>query len=1177
MKKTFPCLCLFFGFWIPVVDGVAQNLPVSTPPSVASAISSDDPLTAGFQTPPDSARLWAYWWWLNGNVTEESITRDLEGMKAKGIGGGVLFDANGSSQDGNLRVPAGPMFGTPEWRKLYRHALKEADRLGLSLSLNIQSGWNLGGPFVPPEYAGKHIAFSETTLTGPRRAEIVLPQPRTVNQFYRDVAVLAIPSKKTDLGVSDAKMTVSASSSQEKFPPNRAADGKLDTFWVSGGFDPKNPVTKERPQSLTLTFEKNAAANNITLYGRPGYGPKEWDLSASSDNGKTWKTLVKMNHSFPVEQERFKVSFERTEAKQFRLTFFSAYDSSYPDSPRNVQVTEVALFDGDQPLFTPLQTSPVPLRDFHVKIADREYGDAPVCLPLVLDEPSIPGEKVARISDILALTDKMNADGKLAWDVPEGNWTVLRIGFTQSGSRVSTSSGDWQGYTLDYLSSNAFRWYWEKSVQPLIDDAGPLAGKVLRYLHTDSWEAGGMNWTDDFIAEFQKRRGYDPTPYLPVIAGKILDSREVSNRFLNDYRRTISDCFYDNHYALMQNMAAKYNVGTHPESGGPHGGPFDSLHLLGLSDIPMSEFWSWSPRHRVGDRSRFFLKQPATAAHVYGKRIVAAEGFTNIGMHWQESFSDNLKPSFDQALCEGMNLLVWHAFTCSPKEMGLPGQEYFAGTHFNTNNFTFSKSQDFLGYINRSQFLLQQGIFTADVLEYYGENVPNFTQMKWANTAKSLPGYDYDVATEDAMLHRVSVKDGRIILPDGMNYKVLVLPERNSISEAVLRKLEKWVAEDGLAAIGPKPRRVTGLAGYPESDAEVQKIADKLWGTESPQNSENAAQKSKPTIRKVGKGRVAYGITAHELLQNDRLPFDFERLDGSNPEPRVDSIHRIVYKNQASAIRLKPYAEYSPKDTLTTPIDEQSGVAAHVYFVANLSAKPDATVCAFRVTGLQPELWDALTGEIRPVKAFRQESERTIVPLEFSGYGSIFVVFREPISATQQGTEKTNAPKIEEQFSIDGSWSVSFDPKFGGVEKTTFDKLIFWNQHEDKQIKYYSGAATYRKTANIPKDFMNGAAKSRFVLQLGNVAEIAEVRLNGKTLGTVWAKPYQIDVTDAIREGENSLEIEVVNHWANRVIGDLSLPESERLTKTNIRRLMQQTPLIDAGLSGDVVILRIVK
>ncbi|MDR3228126.1 MAG: discoidin domain-containing protein [Puniceicoccales bacterium] len=1160
------------------VCGLCAAAVATTATSVASAAEVPvpppaNPLVAGFQTPPDSARLWAYWEWIGGNATKKSITRDLEGMREKGFGGAILFDVDDHGQDGNSAVPIGPMFGSDAWRELYKHTLHEADRLGLSVSLSPQSGWNLGGPFVKPEHAAKLATWSETTVSGPRKITVKLPAPRTVNRFYRDVAVLAFPKKAAHASASKKNFSVAASSSQSEYTPARAVDGNQKTYWVSAGNDPQNPVSPKNPKHFFLRFGKAVSADKLRLYGRPNYGPKDCVLSALADDDKTWVPLKKFT---APETASVDVVFPRISAKQFRLEILTSYDPLHPQTPRNAQIAEITLYNGKNTLTAAVRPAKS-LALYPIKISNREFGgSAPDCLPLLLDETETPGEEDAQPEDVRVLKNKVSADGTFVWDVPAGEWTILRFGYTQSGNHVSTSSGKWKGYTLDYLSAEALDTYWKRTIFPLLEDAGPLAGKVLRYIHTDSWECGGMNWTPTFIQEFKKRRGYDPSPFLPVVAGKILKDRKTSNRFLNDFRRTIADCIRDNHYAFLRDTSAKYNIGIHPEAGGPHCGPFDSLQLLGLSDIPMSEFWSWSPRHRVGAANRFFLKQPASAAHVTGKQLVAAEGFTNIGMNWQESFSDNLKPSFDQALCEGMNLLVWHGVCTSPESEGFPGQEYFAGTHFNPNNFVFTQSQDFLNYINRSQFLLQQGLFAADVLEYYGENVPNFTQLKERNTAGSLPGYDYDVTSEEALLTRASVKDGKIVLPDGANYKVLVLPKRDSISLPVLRKVASWVVRDGLTVIGPKPLRITGLDAANGKDAETRALAATLWGD---------TPTSGAFIRKIGAagGRVVTGMTARELLQRDNLPPDFERLSGTNKTPKTDSIHRVLYKNQLAKINLKKFSEFSPKDVLTTPADTASGIGAHIYFVANFSAVPDAADFAFRVTGMQPELWDALTGERRDCKAFRQQNGRTIIPLELASYGSVFVVFARPLSGAQNGTAASNVPQTLASIEIDGAWDVSFSTRWGGPEKVSFERLVPWNTHTDPRIRFYSGPAVYRKTVTLPASFLptaataaatGAAADVRVVLQLGDVSEIAAVRLNGRSLGTVWARPYQLDITSALRVGANELEIEVVNHWANRVIGDSSLPVSKRLTRTNIRRLTPKTPLVRSGLEGPVLLVR---
>jgi hypothetical protein len=504
-----------------------------------------DGLEQGWANPPREARLRAYWWWLNGCVTKAAITRDLEEMKATGWGGALICDADGSSQEGNEPAPHGPTFLSPEWRELYKHALREADRLGLEMSLNIQSGWNLGGPTVTADDAAKKLVWSETRAAGPARLEQTLPTPPSRDGYYRDAFVVAYRLKPAD---------------------------------------------------------------ELRLAGKDG----SW-----SDGGEKRRTLRNWE-----------------EKAGHKPLHFSAPDTSL----------------------------------------------------LLEDEAAMPGEEDTRAADVLDLTPRLGKDGVLRWDVPAGAWRVFRFGCTIGNhSYVSTSSEGWKGFSLDVLDAGAFRRYWDAVVEPLIADAGPLAGKTLKYLHTDSWEVEPLNWTPTMREEFRKRRGYDMLQYAPVLAGRIVESRAASNRFLHDFRKTLGDLAIDNHYRPFRDGAHRHGLLIHPESGGPHAVPIDAQRCLGFNDMPMSEFWAWSWRHRVGDQNRFFVKQPASAAHTYGRKLVAAEGFTTVGPHWQETLWDNLKPAFDKACCEGLNLLVWHAVVCSPAEQGMPGIQYFAGTHFNPN------------------------------------------------------------------------------------------------------------------------------------------------------------------------------------------------------------------------------------------------------------------------------------------------------------------------------------------------------------------------------------------------------------------------------------------------------------------------------------------------------------
>lgn len=937
-------------------------------------------LEEGWRNPPQDARLRAYWWWLNGNVTREAITRDLEAMKVKGFGGALICDADGSSQDGNDRAPRGPLFFSTEWRALFRHALREAGRLGLEMSLNIQSGWNLGGPMVTPDDAPKKLVWTEARVAGATNLSVPLAKPRVRDDYYRDLFVLALRA------------------------------------------NPAIPTNRPPIQNL----------------------------------------IQKALHKPLVP-------------------------SSAPDSA-----------------------------------------------PLFEESPSRPNEADTHTADVLDLTAHLDADGVLRWNAPEGEWQVLRLGCTLNDHcRVSTCSQGWEGYAVDPFDADAFRRYWDAVVAPLVADAGPLAGKTLRYLHTDSWEVEVANWTPTLREAFRTRRGYDLLPWLPVLTGKIVNSREESNRFLHDFRRTFGDLAIDHHYRLFRENARRHGLLIHPESGGPHAVPIDAQQCLGFNDAPMSEFWAWSWRHRVGDPNRFFVKQPASAAHTYGRKLVLAEGFTTIGPHWQETLWDNLKPSFDKALCEGLNLLVWHAFVCSPDSEGFPGQQYFAGTHLNPQVTWWHLSEPFFAYLNRCQFLLQQGLFVADAAYYYGDHVPNFTQLKSRDPARVLPGYDYDVVTAEVLLERMSVKDGQLTLPDGMSYRLLVLPDRDTISLPVLRKVRELVAS-GATILGPKPTRDLSLTDYPNRDKEVVTLADELWGVR-PTGSRNPQSIA-------GQGRVIADRHAREVLRADGVLPDFEVVStGSTPSATdLDYLHR--------------------RDGGTD-----------IYFVANRSTNALAVDGAFRVTGKAPELWDALTGERRFAAAYAEKDRRTVVPLEFAPCGSWFVVFREP-AAERPATATRNAPVLAPVTELNGSWTVRFDPDWGGPASAEFPALASWTEHPDPGIRFYSGTATYAKSFDLPSS-ASGNRTSTLFLDLGELRELAQVRVNGQSCGIVWTPPFRVDITAALKPGVNRLEVDVVNFWPNRLIGDAALPTDRRLTKTNIRKLTADTPLMRSGLFGPVRIL----
>ncbi|SFE11746.1 alpha-L-rhamnosidase [Chitinophaga sp. CF118] len=936
--------------------------------------------TSGFAHPATTYGIRCWWWWLNGNVTKQSITRDLEAMKDKGFSGACIFDAGGADQWGNAQVPEGPLFGSPAWRELYLHAVHEAKRLGLVLSLNIQSGWNLGAPDTKPQEASKRITWSETIVNGTVKQQLSLPSSRL--NFYRDIAVLAFP-------LHDTTGITRLNNLQQKAAFSEVGGSATDTRFL----------------------------------------------------------LSNAQHS-------------NTEGL---------------------------------------------------------YSNAPA---YVMDD-DVNGKADAHIAEVKDISRYMDSTGLLQWKAPAGKWVIMRFGYTNNGARISTSSGKWQGLVIDYLNPQHFTGYWDTHVKPLLESIGTDAGTTLRYLQTDSWELGGVNWTENFRKEFLTRRGYDLLPYLPVVAGKIIDNPAVSDRFLNDFRKTISDCVADNHYKIFQQKAAAFGMGIQPESAGPHAGPFDGLKNFGHSEIMMGEFWSPSG-HRPVPGSRFFVKQAASAAHIYNKTLVGAEAFTSIGHHWDDVIWEQMKPAFDHEVCAGLNLTLLHTFTASPKEMGLPGQEYFAGTHFNPNTTWWKYSDAFFSYMGRVQYMMQQGNFVADVLYYYGDHVPNIARLKEDDPAGALPGFDYDVINEDRLLV-LSVKDGRITLPHGMQYRVLVLPNHKVLSLAALKKVSQLV-NDGATVIGLRTHSTASLVGGVAAEQQLTKLAHTLWGDkESEQGS-----------LRIGKGTIAWGYTAAEWLLNHNILAD------------------CSVKTDSTTFSF-PYIHHR-KDTLD------------YYFISNQQPLSTTAEFTFRVSGRLPEFWDPVTGNTKPATAYTQQNGTTTVPVQFSPYGSWFIVFREPIPVNQQAN--VTAPRFITLDTLKGAWQVHFDTTWGGPATTIFPQLTSWADNPDPGIRYYSGSAVYQKSFT-----WKGDSSQSLHIDLGILKDlgIAHVKLNGKDLGVVWAPPFQVAVNGVLHSGENILEVEVINSWHNRLVGDRDLPAEKRFTRTNVT-IRPEWKVLPAGLLGPVTL-----
>jgi hypothetical protein len=542
--------------------------------------------------------------------------------------------------------------------------------------------------------------------------------------------------------------------------------------------------------------------------------------------------------------------------------------------------------------------------------------------------------------DVIDLTEKFRPDGTLHWDVPAGDWTIVRTGHRTTGAMLSVPMPDQGGLENDFLDRGGVEQMFENTARLLIEAAGPLAGNTLRAFCSDSFEAGYPNWTDNMLKHFKKYRGYDPTPYLPVFKGWIVGSAEISDRFLHDYRKTVADCMAEEHYGRFDELCHEHGLMTRCESAGPSWSGtmcMDGLKNLGRVDFPQGEFWrrDWFKHKENGEN--VVGKQTATASHIYGKRTASAEAFTLGGYHWT-AYPDILKPEADQAFCDGINYFVFHTVTCQRPVDGKPGYEYGAGTHFNPNVTWWDIAADpWVSYINRCQAMLQSGLFVADVLYYNGDWAPNLVGPRNVSHNPGK-GYDYDVCNAEVLLERVSVKDGKLVLPDGMSYHLLVLPDTDRMPVEVARKIESLV-KAGATVVGPKPVSDPGLKDFPNCDKLVCDIGESLWGDHDAKDVVD---------RKVGKGRVVFGKSPSDILMANGIVPDIEIA--GREETYIDYIHRETAE-------------------------------ADLYFLANRNDRPETVTVTFRQSGRQPELWDAISGTKRDLPEYTIKDGRTSVEL----------------------------------------------------------------------------------------------------------------------------------------------------------------------------------------------------
>ena len=1070
-------------------------------PVLAGQLESD------FTAPPEATKPRCYWYWMDGHITKAGITADLEAMKRVGIGEGYIGVISGQSG-----MPANPESKalTDSWWGFIEHAIREGGRLGVDIGLFNSPGWSQsGGPWVKPSQAMRYITLPETRLRGPQRFEGKLPTP---TGEFQDLAVLALPA-----------------------PAGDAVVAKVATRTPTA-------VTFEMPAAFTARSVTVQPINAVNVGA-------EWQ---ASDDGQQFRPVKKFaidRHNLsvnvgPVPLAPIVASFPATTARFFRLNLSAACELGEIYLSPAARVESFA----EKSLMKMFQ-DPLPPFDFYAwpRQPEPESEDLTIRPEVVRD-----------------LSKLMGVDGILRWDVPAGEWIVIRAAMTPTGTTNSPAPAEATGLEVDKMNRSALKSHFDAYVGNLLKRMPAAERKAWKHVVADSYEMGPQNWTDGFAADFHKRYGYDPLRFLPVMSGRIVGSANQSERFLWDLRRLVADRVARDYVGGLRDLCHQHGLKMWLENYGHWGFPGEFLSYGSQSDEIGGEFWA------TGELGSVELRDAASAAHIYDMPVVWAEAFTG-GPAFVNTPRD-LKARGDWALCEGINQFVLHVYIHQPTDERRPGINAGFGTEFNRHNTWFEAAKPWIDYQRRCSVMLQTGKHVADVAYFIGEDTPKMAGIR----EPALPaGYDFDYINADVIEKRLTVKDGRLVLPDGMSYRLLVLPESTTMRPALLRKLADLVAAGG-AVLGPAPQRSPSLENFPACDAEVKKLAAGSWEG----------------------GRVMEGTDLTDVFGRMQVPAD------------VECPADILWKHRRDG-------------------------ECDIYFLANQKAQTRTETIAFRVNGRVPELWWPESGRIENAAEYELAAGRMRVPIQFGPNTSVFVVFRQKadasLIATKQGggkleirkavygavdgagamdvTAQLNAairngrlsvPVVNETFGPDpallhekqlrveytndgvaaevtvaekgclqlpagkelgGPWDVEFP-----TQRTTFEKLISWPEHPDAGIKYFSGAATYRTRFQAP-----GISRpTATLLDLGRVEAIATVSLNGQTFPTLWKPPYRLDISAALKPGANDLAVTIINPWNNRLVGDASLPQEKRQTWFSTASVGANSPLQAAGLLGPV-------
>ena len=945
-----------------------------------------------------------------------------------------------------------------EWWEVLHAALKKATELNIEIGIFNSPGWSQsGGPWVKSSQAMRYLASSDTIVAGPGRMQLTLP---SVGKDEQDVCVIAYPA--LDKPVAEKSWAINKKSGQSS--------------------------------SSVLVFDKEATVRTLIYRVNTPFKTtaKLWVKKGGKEELLRQFVIDRSNPALNVGFVPYApvvISLPETSASQFRLEM-----SEEGEAAGNVTLKSSPMMERypEKSLAKMFQT-PLPMWD--------DY--------LWEKQPAVSDASLMVSPDAIKNVTEFSKNGVLDWEVPEGKWVIRRMAMLPTGVTNLPAAPEATGPEIDKMSKKHVAFHFDAFIGDILKRIPEADRKTFKVVVQDSYETGGQNWTDDMISVFKERYGYDPVPYLPVLEGTVVGNPDISDRFLWDLRRLIADRVSYDYVGGLRDVCHQHGLTTWLENYGHWGFPGEFLQYGGQSDEIAGEFWSEGSLGDIENRAA------SSCGHIYGKRRVWAESFTSGGPAFGR-YPYQMKQRGDRFFTEGINSSLLHVYIHQPFEDREPGLDAWFGNEFNRKNTWFSQMDVFTGYLKRCNFMLQRGDYVADVAYFIGEDAPKMTGI----CTPELPaGYSFDYINGEVLLQRASVEDGRIVLPSGMKYRLLVLPQLETMRPEILQKI-KELLQAGACVIGPAPKYSPSLSDYPAADRKVQALASELWGDQT------------ESVRTIGKGRLFMPATSLQPV--------LEALN-VKPDMRVNSGTPVLFIHRAT--------------------DE-----GDIYFISNQSETPVDINPSFRVAGKLPELWNPLTAEIRLLPEFTCADGVTTVPVRLEGFESSFIIFRK--KGTPAKTTARNYPVKEVLATVSSPWQVDFEKgKRGPEEAVTFPALQDWTESTDPSIRYFSGKAIY--TNRITLDELPQKA---LYLDLGKVMVMAKVKINGQYVGGVWTTPYRLPVGDFLRKGENLIEVEVVNNWRNRLIGDASLPEKERGTWTNVNPWNADSPLQSSGLIGPVEI-----